>query len=113
MCVAQKEGSSEKLVKAALVIAIYVDDGLACCSDKELLNGVVDYLKTRFEITVMNPECFVGLQIKRDRSTRSLFISQEYYIHKILQKFGMLNAKSASTPADSNITFEQRWSQRW
>ena len=53
-----------------LIILIYVDDGLVCCNNKQLMNDVIDHLRKKFEITVMDPNCFVGLQITRDRPNK-------------------------------------------
>lgn len=89
--------------KPQLIIAIYVDDGLVCCSNKELLNQVIRYLKDRFEITIMDPTCFVGLQIERNRKMRTLKIHQAYYIEKVVDRFGLREAKRVSTPFDSNL----------
>lgn len=47
------------------------------------------YLQTRFEITIMNPDCFVGLQIDRNRTTNSIRIHQANYIDRILERFNM------------------------
>ena len=86
-----------------LIVLIYVDDGLACCSDEKVLNDVIKHLQTRFEISVMNPSCFIGLEIHRNRAMRTLHISQKYYINKIVSKFKLDEAKGLSTPADSNL----------
>lgn len=86
-----------------LVIAIYVDDGLACSNSMTLLKEVIRYLESRFEISVMDPTCFVGLQIYRDRANRSLTINQSYYIKRIIERFNMSNAKPVSTPAEMNV----------
>jgi len=91
-----------KTDKNILVIAIYVDDGLVCCSNKKLLEQVLEHLKTKFQVTVMDPKCFVGLEIQRNRKDRSLFISQEFYTKKILLRFEMQNSKCQSTPFDPN-----------
>ena len=58
------------------IIAIYVDDGLACSTSRERLDSAVSALKSRFEIVVMEPECFVGIQISRDRANKTIRVSQ-------------------------------------
>lgn len=40
----------------------------------------------------------LGMEITRDRNKRTLFLSQEGYISKVLSRFGMSNAKPVSTP---------------
>lgn len=99
-CILVRKASTDKIT---LLIAIYVDDGLACSSSKSLLKEVIAHLKSRFEISVMDPKCFVGLEIKRNRAERTLTISQNYYISRIIKRFNMSNAKPASTPADINL----------
>ena len=86
-----------------LIIAIYVDDGLVCSSSKDELQAVLDHLRRKFEITAVDPECFLGFGIKRDRLEKSLFISQTYYIKEVLERFGMSDAKLASTLADPSV----------
>lgn len=88
-----------------LIVAIYVDDGLVCCSNKKLLDEVMNHLKRRFEITIMDPKCFVGLEIKRNRQAKTISISQEYYIKKIIERFNLQNANGVSTPTDCNTKF--------
>lgn len=95
----------DKYGQATLIIAIYVDDGLACCSNKQLLEDVVSHLRLRFEITVMDPTCFVGMQIRRDRAKRELFVSQSGYINKIIERFGLQDAKSVTTPMETSTHF--------
>lgn len=87
---------------SALMIAIYVDDGLACSNNRLLLHEVTEHLKTKFEITIMDPKCFVGLEIQRDRSNRLLLVDQKYYVRKIIERFEMSNSKQVSTPCDPN-----------
>lgn len=99
-CILVRKSSMDKVT---LMIAIYVDDGLACSSSKSLLKEVIAYLKMRFEISIMDPKCFVGLEIQRDRVKRTLTINQGYYISRIIKRFNMSNAKPASTPADINL----------
>lgn len=43
------------------------------------------------------------MEIKRDRSAGKLFLTQESYVQKILQRFGMKNAKPVSTPLASHF----------
>ena len=40
----------------------------------------------------------LGMRIERNRTTKILFLSQSDYIHKVLKRFNMDNAKPVSTP---------------
>lgn len=91
----KKDGNS------MLILALYVDDGLLCSNNQRLLKQTISYLKSRFEIKVMDAKCFVGLQIVRNRRKRELFIYQQFYIEKAINRFNLKNCKLYSTPADN------------
>ena len=40
----------------------------------------------------------LGMRIKRDTNSRTLLLSQDKYINKVLSRFNMQNAKVVSTP---------------
>ncbi|KRY24062.1 Retrovirus-related Pol polyprotein from transposon TNT 1-94, partial [Trichinella britovi] len=71
---------------------LYVDDGLLCCSNLTVLKELVKKLDAEFEITVGDPSNFVGLEIYRDRSKRTIAIGQKNYIRR-----------SVATPGDPSI----------
>lgn len=98
-CILSRRDQNKRTI---LIVAIYVDDGLVCSNDKRLLDEVINYLRLKFEITVMDPKCFVGLQIKRDRKNKTMFINQQHYIDKVIERFGMQRCKEMSTPLDIN-----------
>lgn len=85
-------------------LALFVDDGLVAAKSNRVISVVLDHLKSAFKITIGDASRFVGLQIKRDRAEKSMFVHQSEYAGKVLEKFGMLNAKSLCVPADPNVT---------
>jgi len=44
---------------------------------------------------------FLGMQIARNRASRSLKISQQAYIEKLLERFGQLDAREVATPMET------------
>ena len=40
----------------------------------------------------------LGMKIERDRKGGKLYLTQKSYIEKVLERFGMKNAKPVSTP---------------
>lgn len=84
--------------KCKIYLALYVDDGLLLCRDRDILNDFVNLLKKEFDITVANLNFFVGMEIVQRNNC--IFISQEAYINKILKKFEMMDANTVKTPAD-------------
>ena len=97
-CVFVSTGKEKKII-----LALYVDDGICCCSDREVLDKLVKALKTAFEIMVGDCSCFVGIEIKRNRTKRQMFLSQETYARKILNKYNMSDAHAISVPADPHV----------
>jgi hypothetical protein len=82
------------------IIAIWVDDGLICGSDIKRLDSVVEYLSQNFEMTCEPVDCFVGIQIVRDRERRTIHLSQENYIARLLEKFNLSDSHARIVPAD-------------
>lgn len=89
-----------------LIVAIYVDDGLVCSSNPDLLSQVICYLESNFEITKCDPKRFVGLEIERHKDKNTMIVHQATYTDKILHRFGMNLSREASTPMEHNAKFE-------
>jgi hypothetical protein len=50
----------------------------------------------------------LGMEITRDRSSRKLWLSQERYIEKVLERFNMNAAKPVSTPLDGHFKLSDK-----
>ncbi|CAB0041104.1 unnamed protein product, partial [Trichogramma brassicae] len=83
-------------------LALYVDDGLIACKSKTVIKTIVESLRKEFKITIGDGSFFVGMEIYRDRSTKSLFINQGAYARRTIDKYGMSDANPVSVPADPN-----------
>lgn len=81
-----------------LIIAIYVDDGLACSNNVRLLDDIVKFLQQQFEITLMEATCFVGLEIQRDRMEKKFSVNQANYIKRVVKRFELENALICRVP---------------
>lgn len=81
-------------------LVIYVDDGLVICKNKQIIIGILNQLKTMFQITFSEPYYFVGLEILK--TDTGISISQTNYIHQIIQRFNMSDASPVSIPEDPN-----------
>lgn len=77
-----------------------MDDGLICSSDMKKLDSVVEFLSRNFEMTCGPVDCFVGIQITRDRPKRTIYFSQENYIIRLLEKFNLSECNARAVPAD-------------
>ena len=83
-----------------IIVAIWVDDALVCSTSGDKQRSIISYLQSKFEMTVGSGNCFVGLQIQRNRRLRTIHVNQNYYILNILQKFGLSDCSPNSLPAD-------------
>lgn len=80
-------------------MTLYVDDILIAGNDMEYVNEVKTWLSSQFEMKDMgNATYILGIKISRDRSRRLLYLSQENYINKVLERFGMHACKPSVTP---------------
>lgn len=50
----------------------------------------------------------LGMEITCDRSGRKLWLSQEWYIEKVLERFNMNAVKPVSTPLDGHFRLSDR-----
>lgn len=86
-----------------VILALYVDDGLLACESKNLSDSILYGLNKKFKITIGEPDCFVGIEILRDRGRKTISIHQSNYIRRVLDKYGWSEMKSARSPGDSKL----------
>lgn len=82
-----------------LMIGVYVDDLLVVGENQEEINQLKKALTTRFKMTDQGPVThYLGLCIMRNLEAGTMSLTQETYIHKILERFGMQDARGVDTP---------------
>lgn len=86
--------------EVVVYLALYVDDGLIMSENGNVIKKILTELGSMVEITVSNPEVYVGLEIIRNRKEKTMFINQKSYISRVLEKFNMSNCRSNAVPAD-------------
>ena len=80
-------------------LLLYVDDMLIASTNKQEIERLKHQLKTKFEIKDLGEaKKILGMQIFRNKKKKRMFISQGNYIKKVLERFSMIDAKSATTP---------------
>jgi hypothetical protein len=90
-----------------MYIAIHVNDGIIFGEDKNQIEKVLNGLQKSFEISkTENPTMYLGMEIKI--STEGIWISQENYARKVLEKFNMQDCKDSPTPLVTNPSTESR-----
>ena len=82
-----------------VIFALHVDDILATASTPEETSRFSDFLKTKWEITELGePKYALGIAITRDRSLRTISLSQTAKIDKLVEEYNQTNARSVDTP---------------
>jgi hypothetical protein len=90
-------------VRSSMYIAVYVDDLLIIGPSIAEIKKIKRSLRNRFRMTDLGPcSYYLGMAIRRDRQNRILYLSQEAYVHKALQQFGMSDCAPVSTPIDTS-----------
>lgn len=84
-------------------LALFVDDGIIASKSPKVIADIVNTLREEFEITLGDCSYFIGIPIERDRERKSMFVHQTAYAKKIIEKFGMNDAKRVSVPADPHV----------
>ncbi|CAH9124988.1 unnamed protein product, partial [Cuscuta epithymum] len=77
-----------------LILLLYVDDMLIIGQDRIKIDALKKDLSKSFAMKDLGPaKQILGMRITRDRSKRLLWISQERYIEKVLERFNMNKSK--------------------
>ena len=50
----------------------------------------------------------LGMQVKRDRVAKTLFVTQAGYVRKVLNKFGIVDVKEVSTPLATHFKLSKQ-----
>ena len=93
----------------SIFIAVYVDDILMFGKNKEQIQQLKSFLNRRFQMTDLGQaHMYLGMQITRDRKSRTINLDQQKYIHIILDRFKMLDCNSVSTPMETGLSLVKR-----
>ena len=88
-----------KVNGSILAVVFHVDDFLIVCPSLDVLNQFKTQLKNELRIKDLGEaKKFLGIDISRNRTNRTLSLSQSTFAQDILEKFGMEHAKPLSTP---------------
>ena len=91
---------------------MYVDDGITAATHLEDCREFLTDLTAEFKITSGPVSCFLGTEVKQ-QDNGSIFITQEAYAKKVLEKFHMQKSKPVGMPSvcdqdpDNSVTKER------
>lgn len=97
--------------ESEILLALYVDDGLVMSNSKTTIDIVLRELRNQFEVTIGDCKLFAGLEIRRDRQSKKIVISQERYISRVLERFNMNETNPCATPVEVGLSLEKGSSQ--
>ncbi|KAJ9538811.1 hypothetical protein OSB04_031544 [Centaurea solstitialis] len=84
-----------------LLVQIYVDDIIFGSTRDDMCKEFEELMHKKFKMSSMGElTFFLGLQVKQ--KTDGIFINRSKYVALMLQKFGMTDAKPASTPMETH-----------
>ena len=82
-----------------IYLLLYVDDILITAKDLTEIHNLKTQLKSEFEMKDLGAaKKILGMEIRKDQEARRLFLTQKKYLEKVLERFGMKEAKPVSTP---------------
>ncbi|KAI4305960.1 hypothetical protein L6164_029285 [Bauhinia variegata] len=92
-----------------IILMLYVDDMLIVGHDSSRINLLKKEFSKSFAMKDLGPaRQILGIEIIRDRKSKKLWLSQEKYIEKVLQRFHMNKAKAVSTPLANHFKLSTR-----
>jgi hypothetical protein len=84
-----------------VIVPVFVDDITLASKSKKKIAEIKGLLAQRFKLRDLGPTSFLlGVQIDRERSARTLHLSQRQYTLDLLDRFGFADCSPVSTPLD-------------
>jgi hypothetical protein len=92
-----------------IIIATHVDDLLIFAKSKQIIDSLFKELSSISTLEIKNlgeVKEFLGVEIYRNRATRSLYLTQEKYISRLLARFNKEGVKPREAPLAPNTKLE-------
>src|SRR5437667_6848062 len=92
------------LGQGGIIVTVYVDDLLRFGPEIAPIEALKHELNKAFDMKDLGPcAYYLGMHITRDRAARTIRLSQEKYIEKVLSEFGMLDLNPVATPIEAGL----------
>ncbi|CAM8900301.1 unnamed protein product [Rhodiola kirilowii] len=90
--------------KFPLYVLLYVDDILMISGDKNAIAKIKRDLSVHFDMKDLgHTKKILGVNILRDKQTKTIYLSQFDYLSKVVDKFGMKDSKPVSVPLGGHL----------
>ena len=104
-CIYFKQFLGEKFI----IRLLYVDDMLIVGQDRAEISKLKEELAKSFDMKDLSPAKQIsGMVITCDRKYRRLWLSQESYVERILERFNMKEAKLVTTPLGGHFKLNKK-----
>lgn len=92
-----------------IILLLYVDDMFIVGHDASKIEKLKRELGESFAMKDLGPaKQILGMKITRDRKNGKLWLSQERYIEKVLERFNMSKAKPVGTPLANHFKLSSK-----
>jgi hypothetical protein len=82
-----------------IYVVLYVDDMLLVGNNMDVIKEVKSQLSSKFDMKDLDDANFIlGMEIKRDRANRKLWLNQRKHVEMIFQRFNMHGSKPVKVP---------------
>ena len=86
-------------------VSISMDNMAITGNSIEMINWIKGEFKKRFEISDLGKiKWLLGLEVNYNKDARTISISQGTYVDKLIERFGLKNTNSMSTPLEPGVT---------
>ena len=95
---------SNQKAKELTVVAVHVDDCTIAATNSRLVDALKAGMHQHVEVTDLGElHWMLGIEIRRDRDTGTVHLSQRAYIESILCRYNLGDLKPMSTPMDTQV----------
>ena len=96
--------NSSLYISGDLIILIFVDDIVLFSKNKEAIRKAKGWLSEAFRmVDLRSLKLFLEMQIDRNRGERTMFVGQERYATKVLERCNMESCHGCKTPVDTKL----------
>jgi len=82
-----------------IYLVLYVVDIMLVGNDKEIIQDLKTHLSSKFDMKDLSATNYIlGMEIKRGRTKRKLWLNQRKYVETIFQRFNMQDSKPMKVP---------------
>ena len=86
------------------IVAVYIDDFIVITKTPEAMKKTKESLAARFKMKNLGKLHYcLGISIQHDEEKWCLWMDQRQYIQSLLKRYGLSQAKMATTPVDINV----------